>query len=415
MSMNARGHLAVDQCDLVELSEKHGTPLHVVNCERLKHNCEKFLATAGNHYKRSKIFYSYKTNCVPGILKVIHRAGIGAEVISPYELWLALRLNVPPGSIIYNGVNKSKDSLQLAFQQNIAAINLDSWEELIEYKALSMKHERIPGVGIRVRISAGWHAQFGFDIENDEAFDAFKMLTEIEGMHADPRRAAIGVHCHIGSNLQQPRVYAQAIRHVCGFMAKLKEKLGLVLDYLDIGGGIGIKFVEKFSLYDLALYHFFDRLLPVPRRTDEPIDRCIPVIAKTLNAECGRHGLPSPELWFEPGRALSGDAQLLLLGVENIKKDGRGVSWALTNGGPANIAYPLTFERHEVVVANKLADPPDTEYRITGHVCTPSDVAYRKKMLPALEPGDTLAIMDAGAYFTSYANTCVFLRSPVFV
>src|SRR5262245_16393748 len=126
LDTNSGDHLVLAGCDLVELAHTYGTPLHVVDATRLRLNYQSVLQAFQNSYPSVKIFYSYKTNCIPGVLALLHREGCGAEVTSPYELWLALQLGLEPTAIIYNGVNKSVDDLRRAVQAGVGLINIDS-------------------------------------------------------------------------------------------------------------------------------------------------------------------------------------------------------------------------------------------------------------------------------------------------
>ena len=119
LNVNEKKHLVIGGCDCVELTEKYGTPLHVVDKALLQNNYNGFCESFKAHKINFEVCYSYKTNPIPGILEVLHAIGAGAEVISPYELWLALRLKVRPDLIIYNGPHKSNESLKLAIQKKI--------------------------------------------------------------------------------------------------------------------------------------------------------------------------------------------------------------------------------------------------------------------------------------------------------
>jgi diaminopimelate decarboxylase len=124
-----------------------------------------------------------------------------------------------------------------------------------------------------------------------------------------------------------------------------------------------------------------------------------------------QYKLRRPQLLFEPGRLITSSAQLLLLGVRAVKK--RNIQTAILDGGKMTITIPTGFEYHEVFVANKMWSEPQCNYRLTGRACTPSDIVYSLRKLPPLEIGDIIAIMDAGAYFTSFANTFAYPRPAV--
>ena len=126
LAVNDAGHLVLGGCDIVDLADRYGTPLHVVDEAALRRTYRSFVQSFSASYPRVDVFYSYKSNCVPGVLAILHSEGCGAEVISPYELWLARRLGVDPSRIIYNGVNKSFEDLRGAIEVGVRLVNVDS-------------------------------------------------------------------------------------------------------------------------------------------------------------------------------------------------------------------------------------------------------------------------------------------------
>src|SRR5262249_25460286 len=130
LEVSPDGHLAIQGCDSVMLAEHYGTPLYVVDRARLERNYRGFIDTFLAHYPRVEVGYSYKTNPLPGAIQVLHGLGANAEVISHFELWLALRLGVPPDRIIFNGPGKTPESLRVAVEKNIKLINIDGLGEI---------------------------------------------------------------------------------------------------------------------------------------------------------------------------------------------------------------------------------------------------------------------------------------------
>src|SRR4030067_2154251 len=130
LEANRQSHLSVDGVDTIGLVERYGSPLLVVNRKKLLKDARNTINAFKIAPPGSKILYSYKTNCIPGIIKELHGLGIGAEVISPYELWLAERLGVVGEKVVYNGVNKTEESLNRAIKMNVLSINIDSFEEI---------------------------------------------------------------------------------------------------------------------------------------------------------------------------------------------------------------------------------------------------------------------------------------------
>ncbi len=404
--VNVRNHLLFGGCDGVELAEEYGTPLHVVDRKRLQRNHQELQEGFVSHDIPCEIYYSYKTNPVPGILKELHANGAGAEIISPYELWLALKLGVKPDTIIYNGPNKSVRSLRIAIENKIKLLNINSWHEIRQIIHLAQELQIQVNVGIRVSLRVGWgENQFGFSIASGQAREVFETIKRSEELQIK------GIHCHLETNIRNPLMYEKAIEEICRFMYELKDKSGIDISYLDLGGGFGILTVRPLGKIEFN----FNRLFQIPYRApnvqDISLRRLTGQIAKKLRRECGKYDLDVPGLICEPGRALTGNAQILLTRVGDIKKTKTGKIAMLDAG--INIASPVCWEYHEIFVANKMNAAYDERYDIVGPICTPNDVLYKGKTLPRLEVGDIVAIMDAGAYFISFSTNFSFPRPAV--
>ena len=147
------GRLEVDGVDLEGVVEEHGSPVFVVSRSKLVSDVEGIMRACASSVCSVRAFYSYKTNGVPGLVRQIHEMGPGAEVISPYELWLAGRQGLEGARIIYNGVNKTDESLRQAVAANVLAINADNPEEIDRIAAVAQELERPARVGIRLRLS----------------------------------------------------------------------------------------------------------------------------------------------------------------------------------------------------------------------------------------------------------------------
>ncbi len=391
-------HLIMGGCDCTRLAADHGTPLFVVDEKKIRDNYHAFDRALTAHGIEQGIYYSYKTNPVPGILRVLHDCGAGAEVISPYELWLALKLGVPPERIIYNGPNKSAEGLKTAIDHGIKLININSLSEIDHIERLAAERGKTACVGVRVSPGVGWGAQFGLKLENGEALAAFRRMAACP--HIDPQ----AIHFHLGTNLHSAHFYQSALAHVFELLQVIQSEPGLHLRYLDLGGGFGVPTVRGLENRESKLNTFFYKPYHPPCVAEiKPVSRIIDDLVATFQALCLRFKIDPPALLFEPGRSLTSNAEILLTRVGDLKTTTNGFPIALLDAG-INIARPITFEYHEIFVANRMAAPANQRCGLAGPICTPMDFFLKSKKLPILQAGDLLAIMDAGAYFTSFAN-----------
>lgn len=411
---NRQGILFIDKVSCLDLVRQFGTPLHVLQEKRLQANIRRFQKAFSGYAPGVHIFYSYKSNGIPGILKLLHgetkgekKEWIGAEVISPYELWLALKIGVPPHRIIYNGVNKSPESLETALQLKVR-VNADSWDELKLIEAKTKESGQIAEIGLRVSPKKGWNSHFGFSLHDNEAYQAVEFLSH------SPHIVLKGLMCHLTTRATDAKLHEEACFDLLRFASEIKRGLGITIQSLDLGGGFGVPMVRGFSPLENLLYRLWNRPPRAPREGDsQSIERMAEYIIATLRRGCDQFRIPPPILCLEPGRIITSDAQILLLSILGIKRRGKDRLFTLTDGGRFNINYPLDHEYHTSFVANKLNNIPQRDYFVVGRLCSPGDWVFRQVRLPLLEAGDLLAIMDSGAYFTQFSTNFSYPRAAV--
>ena len=392
LSVTTSGALAWDGVDLSSLAASHGTPLHVISQTRLEKDYAAFRSAFASQYPRLDIAYSYKTNPLPAVISALHGLGATAEVISEFELWLALKLGVPRERIIFNGPAKTRSALELAMQQGVKLINIDNFVELELLEEIATRSQRRQRVGIRVVTSVGWSGQFGMSIADGSAMAAFRRLK------ASPRLFPCGVHIHLGNGLRNTGIYAAATRDVVTFIQSLRRELAIEVEHVDLGGGFGVPTVRPLGALDekYALNGFPLRV-PQPGESPAPTEFARE-ITTILKSGLGGSDGTLPELILEPGRAITSSAQLLLLNVIAIKPGDHTGIHAILDGGK-NIAMPPAWEYHEAFLVNSATDRPKRVYSIFGPLCHTGDVMFRSRSFPELRVGDLLAVMDAGAYF----------------
>ena len=389
-SVNASGHLVIGGCDVVDLARRFGTPLYVVDEHKLRLDCAAFVDAFRAHYPKVELGYSYKTNPLPGVIKVLHDCGALAEVISHFELWLALQLGVVPQDIIFNGPAKTPEAIDLAVQRNVKLINIDGFDEIDTIAAAAARHHVVQSVGVRVVTSVGWQAQFGLRLRTGDVRAAFDRIRKL------PQLRPIGLHVHLGTGIKHVPTYLQAIREMLEFARQLRQETGVRIEYFDLGGGFGVPTVQAFDQWDSRLIQNNLPVRPVEVDDAPRVADYAKAIAKLVR-EFNPDG-ELPTLAFEPGRAISSSAQSLLVEVLTVKRDRDGLVRAILNGGK-NYALPTGYEYHEFLPASKMSAPANEALNFYGPLCHPGDVLFVQKPFPALAAKDLVAIMDAGAYF----------------
>jgi diaminopimelate decarboxylase len=377
-------------CRLADLAQNYGTPLQVLNAPQLVANYKAFRDAFVAEHPNTLVGFSYKTNPLPGALALLHSAGAIAEVISHYELWLALQLGVPPERIVLNGPGKSPECLQLAVERGVSLINLDNIHEADTLQAAARQRGRKQRVGVRVVTSVGWAAQFGIPLAGGAALSAFERLQQC------PDLLPCGLHIHLGTGIKEVSVYLQAVRELLAFARELKQKLGITIDFFDLGGGFGVPTVAPLTEMDERLLAAGYPAAPVDPGHTPPLATYAQAIGQLIR-QWYPEG-PRPTLFFEPGRAVSSSAQLLLLRVRALKPGPKGAQQVILDGGH-NLAIPTSYEQHALWPVSGVDQPFDRVHHFYGPLCHPGDVLARQVLFPPLQVGAVVAIMDAGAYF----------------
>jgi len=412
------GELFLDGVSLCSLATRFATPLHVASARILRSRCSELSRAFSGYPGPVSICYSYKTNRTAAILSVLHEAGCGAEVVDGLEIRLALQLGVDPARIVLNGANKREHELRTAVEKGLGLVVVDGFAELERLEGLGEEYDRTVPVALRIcpdvkprgmnvsSITGSRRTQFGFDLQSREANVA------IERAISKPHLRLCGVMAHIGSGIHDLKGVAQSIERLLDLQLAA-TRLGAEPDRLDVGGGLGTRLSREFTTVEMLRYLATGRLPRSPRPAPEDLfSRYGTLVTDAVTAGCRRRGLEIPELILEPGRALVSDAQVLLLTVDQVRERLGVGRFAITDGGAMTVSMMFLSEYHAVLLANRDA-PLDGRTHVFGRLPSPMDVVYRGARLPRLEPGDVLAVMDAGAYFTSTETTFGGARPPV--
>lgn len=405
---DTQGRMTIGGVAVDDLAERFGTPLHVLNESRLQSTYREFLAAFEKVYPNVVLGTSYKTNPVPYVLQTLHEAGSHAEVISHFELWLALKLGMPGDKIILNGPGKGDDALRLAVAERVGIINIDGPGEIDKVARFAREAGVKQRVGLRVTTSVGWSSQFGLSIASGDAGAAFERMQDY------PELAPAGLHLHLGTGIQSIETYTRAVQELIDFAAELKSKNGMVIDVLDFGGGFGVPTVRGLTAWDLRMVALgYPPLRANPDGVPRPSD-----FAKALTPhfeqleQFGSETGNLPAVVLEPGRAITSSAQILLLSVIATKRSPDGKPFVIVDGGK-NITMPLEWETHEIFAATRLDEESNVLHDVYGPLCHPGDIIARNRAFPELREGDLLAIMDAGAYFIPNQMNFSNPRPPV--
>lgn len=400
-----KDELTLHNHSLEALAEQFGTPLHLVDLKKLADNYHEFSATRSSSGLSCEVFLSYKTNPVPGTLTYLHQFGAGAEVISEYELNLALQLGVPADKIIYNGPAKSDESIALAIAEGILMLNINHREEIESVRGIAARLGKKVNVGLRVNSADTWAGQFGVSMSGGAALAVFQELL------ATPEFNVVGVHCHRGVLIHTADEAKSHAQNVLGFCLDLKRELDFVPQIIDFGGSLSIATTRHFSDQDMRLARTF-LIEPGPPDVDHSLTpgEYAKIIAQTADDWFQQQALPPAKIVIEPGRSMTGNTQILLTSVVSLRPMEQ-FCYAIMDAG-VNIAEIMQSEFHQVFPLKRSARVRKT-YRVVGPLCHLGDTLLYAWKFPELEIGSQLAIMDSGAYFIPQSNSFSFLRPAI--
>jgi diaminopimelate decarboxylase len=395
------GALEIGGVRLADLATRYGTPLYIFDEATLRVAAAGFRKAFASAWPRSRVVYAGKAFLTTALVRILREEDLGLDVVSGGELFVALRGGMPPNEISFHGNNKSERELAEALAAGVGKIVVDNDHEITLLEGLTANRmEPVavmlrlnPGVDVHThrKISTGLaDSKFGFPIQDGQAEAAVRRIMGIPGLRL------VGLHAHVGSQLFDPEATTTAIDELLAFATAMRDRHGFVLEHLSPGGGFGIAYTDAEQ----------------PMAREEWATR----IAEAVRDGCAAHRLDHPTLTVEPGRAIVGPAGVALYTLGAVK-DLPGIrTYVSVDGGMADNIRPTLYDaRYVAAIANREADGPIQPVTIAGKFCESGDVLIEDIHLPALSPGDLLAIPGAGAYTLSMASNYNFAPRPAVV
>ncbi|MEM9155429.1 MAG: diaminopimelate decarboxylase [Cyanobacteria bacterium P01_F01_bin.33] len=396
--VNARQHLAVGGCDVVELAAEFGTPLYVVDETTVRQACRAYVDNLTAAYSGpSLVLYATKAWNCKALCALVVQEGLGLDVVSGGELYGALQVGVPGDRIYLHGNYKSAAEIQMALEAGCTLV-VDNEHELEMASELAAQLGVTGRVMLRITPGIECHtheyirtghidSKFGFDPTQVPII--FERLSQISQLNF------IGLHAHIGSQIFELQPHAD----LGGVMVQMWQKAqsyGLQPCELNIGGGLGIRYLES----------------------DDPpsIAQWTQAVSQGVTQAFEGAGLPLPTLLCEPGRSLIGSSTITAYTVGGSKVVPDIRTYVTVDGGMSDNPRPITYQaEYTPVVANcPLAETTQTA-TIAGKHCESGDVLLKDIRLPSVRPGDILTVLGTGAYNYSMASNYNRLPRPAAV
>ena len=363
--------LYAEDVAVAQMAEQYGTPCYIYSQQTLERHWHAVDAAFAKYPHR--ICYAVKANGNLALLRILAELGAGFDIVSGGELACVLAVGADPQKIVFSGVGKTTAEIRQALSAGIGVFNVESLPEIHRINDIAASMGKTAAVAVRINpdINAHTHAYIStglahnkFGIDKNEVLAVYKTIQQL------PALQAVGMACHIGSQILELSPFAEALSCVLQVVTTLKAE-GITLQHVDIGGGLGV-------CYDTEM----------PPSLEEYAANLL----NTLHKQA-----PYPlELWLEPGRVLIANAAILVSKIEYIKETD-SKTFAILDAGMTDLVRPALYDAHHNIIAVKKLAQKEIMVDLVGPVCESSDFLGKSRLL-AINPGDLVAIRSVGAY-----------------
>lgn len=401
-TVGENGHLFVGGCDTVSLAGKYGTPLYVIDEDKVRRSMRKFREIMQKYFPAgSRVLYASKALSYVDIYRVAASEGLGADVVSSGEIYTALKGGLPGSAMYFHGNNKTDEDIEYALGAGVGTFVADCREELEYLDAAARRIGKKQDVLLRITpgidphthkkvVTGSVDSKFGTPIETGQAYELVRFALGLKNI------TLRGFHSHIGSQIFDSGPFSDAAEIMMRFIADLSGKLGYTAEYLNLGGGYGVTYTED--------------------RADLDADRVLREISEKLTGLAGEFGIEVPKIIIEPGRALVAAAGVTLYTVGSVKTiPGYRTYVSIDGGMPDNPRYALYQSDYAALIASKAAEPASQRVTIAGRCCESGDLIQENAPLQSCRRGDILAVLVTGAYNYSMASNYNRIPRPAMV
>ena len=384
--------LHCEDVDLAALAAEHGTPLYVYSAATIVDHFRRLdAAMAGVDHE---VAYAVKANSNLSVLRLLANEGAGFDIVSGGELFRVIKAGGDPAHCTFAGVGKTRDEIVYALEQGIYSFNVESAEELRYLDRVAGELGVIAPAAVRVNpnVDAKTHKyistgksenKFGVD------FEAIPSLYELAASEL-PNVRMRGLQMHIGSQLTSVGPFIEAVEKVAPLAALLKERHGI--EFWSIGGGIGIIYRDSLESGSIDWWE---------RQPEDERPLTVEVYGREVVPRVAGLGL---KILLEPGRFIVGNAGVLLTRCLYEKK-GSAKTFKIVDAGMNDLIRPALYEgHHEIVPVKQAVDAARVTVDVVGPICESGDFFCQNRELPDFQPGDTVALMSAGAYGFAMAS-----------
>ena len=401
IGVNEKGHLTFAGMDVCELAKKYGTPLYLMDEQKIRENCRTYKQTMAECFESALPVYASKAAAFERMYEIIAEEGLGIDVVSVGEIYTAMRAGVSLENAYFHSNNKTDFDVEFAIENGVGYFVVDNEEELFAIERINSGNEKKQKVLLRLTPGIDTHtyeavntgkvdSKFGSAIETGQAEEITRLALSMKDIEL------MGFHCHIGSQVFDSDTFLRGSEIMLEFAAKMKQKYGYEMQELSLGGGYGVRYTEDDPVIDIAAN--------------------IRQVSASLKAGCEKLGLQVPKLIMEPGRSIVADAGMTLYSVGTIKQIPGYKNYISIDGGMTdNPRYALYGSEYTLFVANKARETADFTADVVGRCCESDDIIQPGVTLPKPVRDDIIAVCTTGAYNYSMASNYNRVARPAVV
>ena len=404
VSVSADGqHLQFAGIDTVALAGQYGTPLYLMDEDRIRACCRAYKAAVSAAFDgNAQVLYASKASSFKRIYEIMREENMGVDVVSIGEIYTAIKAGFPMSQTYFHSNNKTDADIAFAMEHGIGYFVVDNEEELFAVEREAAKRGIRQSVLLRITPGIDPHtfeavstgkvdSKFGFAIETGAAEDILVKAL------AQPHIHVAGVHCHVGSQVFDAEVFLLTADVMLQFIADMKAHHGFVTELFDIGGGFGVRYLDSDPVLDL--------------------NGCLAEIGRFMKQKAAALGIALPKIAFEPGRSIVADAGMTLYTVGNVKAIPDFINYVSVDGGMTdNVRYAMYQAPYTLFQANAMNREHDMTCTVVGRCCESGDVIQPNIKLPStIARGDIVACLTTGAYHYSMASNYNRLTRPPIV
>ena len=392
IDISENGHLLFAGRDTTEMIKKYGSPMFLMDEERIRHNCRVYKCALERNFGSDAIaLYASKAASFKRIYEIVAEEGLGCDVVSCGEIFTASRAGFPLSRAYFHSNNKTDADIEYAIEHGVGYFVCDNEEEV--YAINRIAGEKGIRQKILLRLTPGIDPHTYAAVATGKVDSKFGSAIETGQAEAITRIALgeknvilSGFHCHVGSQVFDAEVYLSSTKIMLDFIKHIKDTTGYEANELDLGGGFGVRYVEE------------DPSLNIGEKIDELAGF---IKSYTLELE-----LKMPKIRLEPGRSIIADTCLTLYTVGTVKRIPGYKSYVSVDGGMTdNPRFALYGSRYTVLAANKVTERCDFDCSVVGRCCESGDIIQENVKLPgSITRNDIIAVLTTGAYNYSMSS-----------